>query len=408
MKNIYTVSQVNGYIKNIFVRDMLLNRISIKGEVSNCKYHTSGHIYFTLKDGTSQLLCVMFAGQRSGLAFRMSEGQSVIVSGNVSVYERDGRYQLYAENIQLDGVGQLYEQFERLKAKLLKEGLFLPEHKKQIPSFPKRIGLVTAKTGAALQDMITICHRRNPYVQLVLCPAQVQGFGAAESIAEAVRRLDCSGVDIIIVGRGGGSIEDLWAFNEEVVARAVYDCKTPVISGVGHETDTTMVDYVADLRASTPSAAMELAVCEIQNIYESLAGYHSELTRCLLERLENARKETEAKRLRLSCLSPRYQLQQKREQASQLSQQLRRQMQEHLDRNRHRLAIAAERMKGASPLNRLSQGYSYVSNSLGENLTSIEQAKTGEEIRIAMRDGSLLAMVTEKIPENRREKQMEV
>ena len=270
MKNVYTVSQINNYIKNIFVRDMLLGRILIKGEVSNCKYHTSGHIYFTLKDGTGQLSCVMFAGQRTGLAFRMSEGQNVVVSGSVKVYERDGKYQLYADKIELDGTGQLYERLEQLKAKLLAEGLFAPEHKKTIPAYPKTIGIVTASTGAALQDVCNIAARRNPYIQLVLCPAQVQGFGAAKSVAEGIQRLDGYGVDVILVVRGGGSIEDLWAFQEEEVARAVFECKTPVISGVGHETDITLIDYVADLRAPTPSAAAELAVYEWRVLSERL------------------------------------------------------------------------------------------------------------------------------------------
>lgn len=396
MRDVYTVSQVNGYIKNMFVKDMLLNRISIKGEVSNCKYHTSGHIYFTLKDGTGQLPCVMFAGQRAGLAFRLSEGQNVIASGSISVYERDGRYQLYASQIVLDGLGQLYEQFERLKARLHAEGLFDPGHKKQIPPFPKRIGIVTALTGAALQDIRNIAKRRNPYVQLILCPAQVQGFGAAETIVSGIRRLDGYGVDIIIVARGGGSIEDLWAFNEEIVARAVYECSTPVISGVGHETDATIIDYVADLRAPTPSAAAELAVYEAAALLDGMAGYHSALARKMLDHIHRARKEMEGRKLHLSYLSPRYQLLQKRQQAAGLEEALGRQMRDRLAAGRHRLALAAERMKGASPLNRLSQGYSYVARQDGRCITSIQDVKEEEDIVISVRDGSILAQVRER------------
>ncbi|MBQ9118567.1 MAG: exodeoxyribonuclease VII large subunit [Lachnospiraceae bacterium] len=419
----YTVSQVNGYIKNMFVKDMLLGRISIKGEVSNCKYHTSGHIYFTLKDGMSQLPCVMFAGQRAGLAFRMEEGQSVIASGSVNVYERDGRYQLYASEIVLDGVGQLYERFEQLKAKLLQEGLFDVAHKKPIPPYPKRIGVVTARTGAALQDMINITHRRNPYVQLILCPAQVQGFGAAETIVRGIKRLDALGVDIIIVGRGGGSIEDLWAFNEECVARAVYDCRTPVISAVGHETDTTMIDFVSDLRAPTPSAAAELAVYEIQNVLSSLAGYHSELTRSMLERLEELRAECDGRKLRLSYLSPRYRLNEKRAQAADCEEKLKRRMKElfaiehqHIEKKRqllakdeerlrrdmkelllqkrHGLALRISRLEGLSPLGKLNQGYSYVADKDGRNISTIQNVRKGDELTISVRDGNILAQVT--------------
>ena len=260
MKNVYTVREVNAYIKNMFAQDFMLNRIYVKGEVSNVKYHTSGHIYFSLKDESGTIACVMFAGQRSGLSFRMSEGQQVIVLGSIRVYERDGKYQLYAREIVLDGAGLLYEKFQALKKELEEMGMFAPEYKKPIPRYAFRVAVVTASTGAAVRDIIQISHRRNPYVQLLLCPAQVQGEGAADSIVKAIRTVDEAGVDVMIVGRGGGSMEDLWAFNEEKVARAVFDCRTPVISAVGHETDTTIIDYVADLRAPTPSAAAELAV----------------------------------------------------------------------------------------------------------------------------------------------------
>ena len=239
-RNAYTVSKINLYIKNMFQTDYALNRIYVKGEVSNLKYHTSGHIYFTLKDEKSQMACVMFAGQRSGLRFRMAEGQNVIVFGNISVYERDGKYQLYANEITLDGVGSLYEQFEQLKKKLASQGLFLAEHKKDIPFYAKKVGIVTASTGAAIQDIVNIATRRNPYVELILYPAKVQGEGAAQTIVKGIETLDAMQLDVLIVGRGGGSIEDLWAFNEEIVAHAIYNCNTPVISAVGHETDTTL------------------------------------------------------------------------------------------------------------------------------------------------------------------------
>ena len=258
--NIYSVGQVNTYIKNLFAQDFLLERIAVKGEVSNCKYHTSGHIYFTLKDVTGAIACVMFAGNRKGLAFRMKEGDNVVVKGSIQVYERDGKYQLYAKEITLDGAGALYVRFEQLKQELAEMGMFAPEYKQPIPAYIRTLGIVTAPTGAAIQDIRNIAHRRNPMVRLILYPALVQGEGAAASIVNGIRALEALGVDAMIVGRGGGSIEDLWAFNEEIVARAVFDCSVPIISAVGHETDTTIIDYVADLRAPTPSAAAELAV----------------------------------------------------------------------------------------------------------------------------------------------------
>ena len=270
MRNVYTVKQVNAYIKNMFTQDFMLNRIYIKGEVSNCKYHTSGHLYFSLKDESGTIACVMFAGQRSGLSFRMQEGQQVIVLGSVSVYERDGRYQVYAKEIVLDGAGLLYEKFIKLKKELEEMGMFAPEYKKPIPKYVRTVGVVTAPTGAAVRDIINITRRRNPYVQILLYPALVQGDGASESVVRGIRALENAKVDVMIVGRGGGSIEDLWAFNEENVARAVFECSVPVISAVGHETDTTIIDYVADLRAPTPSAAAELAICNYRELLETI------------------------------------------------------------------------------------------------------------------------------------------
>ena len=263
MQNVYTVGQINSYIKNMFAQDFLLQELSVKGEVSNCKYHSSGHIYFTLKDEKGTISCVMFAGNRSGLVFRISEGMQVIVRGTVDVYERDGKYQMYAKRITQDGAGELYERFMHLKQELQDRGMFAPEYKKQIPKFVKTLGVVTAPTGAAVRDIIHIATRRNPYVQIILYPAVVQGETAPASIVRGIQALEQAGVDVMIVGRGGGSIEDLWAFNEEIVAQAVFDCSIPVISAVGHETDTTIIDYVSDLRAPTPSAAAELAVYDI-------------------------------------------------------------------------------------------------------------------------------------------------
>ena len=267
MKNTYSVGQVNRYIKNMFTQDYLLQKIYVKGEVSNCKYHTSGHIYFSLKDETGTLNCVMFAGHRRGLAFAMKNGDKVIVGGSVDVYERDGRYQMYAKEITLEGAGALYERYLALKQELEDMGMFAQEYKQPIPRFIRRLGVVTAPTGAAVQDIRNISYRRNPYLQIILYPALVQGAGAAESIVKGIQMLDKTDVDVIIVGRGGGSIEDLWAFNEEIVARAIFECSTPIISAVGHETDFTIADFAADLRAPTPSAAAELAVDDYRSKY---------------------------------------------------------------------------------------------------------------------------------------------
>ena len=262
MQNIYTVGQVNSYIKNMFSQDFLLQSLFVKGEVSNCKYHSSGHIYFTLKDGKGTISCVMFAGNRSGLAFRLAEGMQVIVQGTVDVYERDGKYQLYARSITRDGDGALYEKYEQLKRELEERGMFAPEYKKAIPPYIRTLGVVTAPTGAAVRDIINIATRRNPYVQIILYPAIVQGDGAAESIIRGIHALQKQKVDVMIVGRGGGSIEDLWCFNEESVAEAVFDCEIPIISAVGHETDTTIIDYVADLRAPTRRQSLPYMMSE--------------------------------------------------------------------------------------------------------------------------------------------------
>lgn len=393
MEQIYTVSQVNNYIKNVFLKDYVLNHIYMKGEVSNCKYHTSGHIYFTLKDGSAQMACVMFAGQRSGLSFQLEEGQSILVFGSISVYERDGKYQMYAKEIRLDGIGLLYERFEALKQKLRQEGLFDVERKQSIPEFPSSIGIVTAPTGAAIRDMVSIAKRRNPYVQLILYPAQVQGSGAAETIVRGIQTLDKFGVDTIIIGRGGGSIEDLWAFNEETVARAIAACKTPIVSAVGHETDTTIADFAADLRAPTPSAAAELAVNDISLLLAGLVDCHQALVQGLMRRIEQAKSRAGEYRLRLSYTSPSYQIAQKRQLALGMEEELKRWMKNALLRERHKVALAAQSLKGLSPLDKLSQGYSYVSRTKGQVVKSISGIQPGEQLFIDVTDGRITAIV---------------
>ena len=344
-RNVYTVKQVNSYIKNMFTQDFMLNRIYVKGEVSNCKYHTSGHIYFSLKDESGTIACVMFAGQRGGLSFHMREGQQIIVLGSVNVYERTGSYQLYAQEIRLDGEGTLYEKYQMLKQELEEMGMFAPEYKKAIPRYAKRIGVVTAPTGAAVRDIMNISARRNPYVQLLLYPAQVQGEGAKESIVRGIRMLETKNVDVIIVGRGGGSIEDLWAFNDECVARAIFDCQVPVISAVGHETDVTIADYVADLRAPTPSAAAELAVWD----YRQLQGYLDEcrlrMNRSMTGTIRINRLRLKELDVRLSYLHPRHKLQDQQQRLIELEEELRTLMRDRVKEARHRLAIQIEKLK---------------------------------------------------------------
>lgn len=393
MRNVYSVKQVNAYIKNMFAQDFMLNRLYVRGEVSNCKYHTSGHIYFSLKDESGSIACIMFAGQRNGLAFRMQDGQQVIVLGNVTTYERDGKYQLYAKEIILDGAGLLYEKFEALKKELGEMGMFAQEYKQAIPKFAKRIGIVTAPTGAAIRDIMNVSSRRNPYVQLILYPALVQGEGAAASIVRGIEMLDEKQVDVMIVGRGGGSMEDLWAFNEEAVARAIFNCKTPIISAVGHETDTTIADYVSDLRAPTPSAAAELAVFE----YQALANYMDEkrlkLRRGLQQRVQLERMKLERYRVKMNYLHPRTKLQKQAQLSVEMEQRLRNAMSQKLTASKQKLAIRIEQLKGLSPLAKLNQGFSYVASASGSVVKSVEHVKENDRLAIHVTDGIVNARV---------------
>lgn len=394
MKNVYTVKQVNSYIKNMFTQDFMLNRIYVKGEVSNLKYHTSGHIYFSLKDESGTIACVMFAGSRSGLSFRMEEGQQIIVLGVVDVYARDGKYQLYARKIVRDGVGLLYERFELLKKELQEMGMFAPEYKQKIPKYIRRLGVVTAPTGAAVRDIINITKRRNPFVQIILYPALVQGEGAAESIVKGIHALEAEKVDVMIVGRGGGSMEDLWAFNEEAVARAVFDCSVPVISAVGHETDTTIIDFVADLRAPTPSAAAELAVYDFMEMKKNLKLREEKLLHFMQLILERKRQKLEQYSLRMRAYHPQQRLNEQRQFAADVENRLRREMMRRLEQEKYRLGLMAERLKGLSPLEKLSQGYAYVENSSGANVRTVSNVKQGEQITVYVTDGRIRAEVT--------------
>lgn len=393
-KQVYSVSSVNQYIKSLFMDDFALNHIYVRGEVSNCKYHSSGHIYFTLKDRGGAIACVMFAGNRKGLNFRMTEGMAVIVFGSVSVYERDGRYQLYAREIMQEGAGKLYEAYEALKKKLLAEGLFDEEHKLDIPKYPKRLGVVTARTGAAVQDIINVSLRRNPWLQIVFCPATVQGEGAVQSVVRGIRALEEAGVDVMIVGRGGGSIEDLWAFNEEMVARAVYDCKIPVISAVGHETDTTIIDYVADLRAPTPSAAAELAVPDMRIVLGQLQGYEEALEAAMEQIMTLCRQRVDSYARVFRHLNPQSRLNDRRQRLMEVEDRLRLGMERRIEQAKSELAIRTQQLEGVSPLRQLERGYAYVSDENGHGVASAEQVTVGQHLFLDVKDGMIESEVT--------------
>lgn len=394
-QNVYTVAQINSYIKNMFTQDYMLRFVMVKGEISNCKYHSSGHIYFTLKDAKGVIACVMFAGNRTGLSFRLEEGQMVVVGGTINVYERDGKYQLYAKQITLDGAGVLYEKFDRMKRRLEEMGMFAPEYKQPIPKYVRTLGVVTAPTGAAVRDIINIASRRNPYIQIILYPAVVQGDQAAASIVNGIRALERLGVDVMIVGRGGGSIEDLWAFNEEVVAQAVFDCSIPVISAVGHETDTTIIDFVADLRAPTPSAAAELAVYDFVLLMEQLEAYRNTLNHAMQVQLSRQKNRLEGQKLRLKYLSPVNQIQQKRMYCIDLEGRLTGRMKHSLTQQQHRMRLYAEKLKGLSPLDKLSQGYAYIEDEQHRVVNDVRKIKPGDKMQIYVRNGMIQARAEE-------------
>lgn len=415
MQKVYSVGQINTYIRTMFTQDFVLNRVSVRGEVSNLKYHTSGHIYFSLKDATGTIACVMFAGARKGLAFRMSDGQQIVVDGNVNVYERDGKYQLYANRIRLDGAGVLYEKFLALKAELEEMGMFAPEYKKEIPLYVRRLGVVTAPTGAAIRDIINIATRRNPGIEIILYPAKVQGEGAAASVASGLAALDALGLDVLIVGRGGGSIEDLWAFNEEEVARAIFACETPVISAVGHETDTTIADFVADLRAPTPSAAAELAVMDLNAVQQRLTAYGQRMTRQMQRVIQDGRDRLAGYRLtrqmeqilqenrqrlarvemQMRYASPQQRVREQRQRLADIEEALCRGMDAQIAARRHQMELYIEKMRGVSPLEKLSKGYGWITGADGRRIRSVVQAAPGDVIEVYVSDGRIRATVNE-------------
>ncbi len=392
--NVYTVSKINSYIANMFREDFLLKNITVKGEISNLKYHTSGHVYFTIKDEKSALGCMMYASDVMRMKFRMEEGMLISVHGQIRAYERDGIYKLYADAVEKEGAGELYERFLRLRDELEELGMFAPEYKQQLPSYPRILGVVTAQTGAAIRDILNVALRRNPYLQIILYPAIVQGEQAVPSIVSGIRALERAHADVMIVGRGGGSIEDLWAFNSREVAQAVFDCSVPVVSAVGHETDTTIIDFVADLRAPTPSAAAELAVPDISGILGSLEERENTLTRLMKQHLVLTESRVKALSSRLEARSPENRIRNRRAQLSELTKGLTGSFTALLTDRRHTLDLMIERLRGLSPLDKLSQGYSYTEHE-GKTVRSVSDVSSGDGIRVWVRDGVISARVEE-------------
>ena len=432
----YSVGQISSYIKGLFEQDFLLKSVQVEGEISNLKYHSSGHVYFTLKDEKAAISGIMFASYARGLKIRLKDGMKVRVSGSISTYERGSSYQIYAKSIAEAGLGVLYQRFMETKKRLEEMGLFDPAYRKPIPKYAMRIGVVTAPTGAAIQDIVNITHRRNPFAQLILYPALVQGEYAPASIIKGIETLDRMGLDILIVGRGGGSLEDLWAFNEEAVARAIFDADTPIISAVGHETDVTIADYVADLRAPTPSAAAELAVFDVRAYADAVRQKKQRLASAVNARFEQKRLLLSHAEARLRRHDPRTRMNEYRlrtayaqdnlenalkrrldasiQGLSEREKRLQNGMEEALSLARekletalyglrdgmetarlnavHRLDLSITKLDGLSPLRRLGSGYAFA-EAKGKALTDSRQVSAGDQVKLYLKQGSLLTEV---------------
>ncbi len=414
----YTVGQVIKHTKNLLENDIFLGSMYVTGEISNCKYHSMGHIYFSLKDETGSMPAVMFKGSRPrGLKFQLQDGQAVVMKCSIGMYEKTSAVQLYATEIILaeDKEGKLNAEFLKLKEKLYNEGLFEFDIKKPIPKYAKSVGIVTAPTGAAIQDIINVAKRRNPYVQLVLYPAKVQGEGAAETIVKGIKTLDNMGLDIIIIGRGGGSIEDLWAFNEEIVARAIFEAKTPIISGTGHEIDNTIADYVADLRAPTPSAAAELAISDVMSSIRQLNGFRNMLDNGISNRINIMNTRLQVLRAKLDKKNPERTLIEKQQRLvdyrDTMTALITRKLEAAVmtaerDRNDlhlaaknkyrdtvHRFEIDLTRLHALSPTSKLINGFGYISKE-NEPVKSAKDAAVGDTLSITLSDGTISANVT--------------
>lgn len=397
LKNVYTVGQISEYISNMFTQDFMLKNISIKGEVSNCTYHSTGHIYFTIKDGNGVLKGVMFAGNRKNLQFQLKEGDQIIVTGSIEPYKFSSQYQIIARSIELDGAGNLYLKLEELKKELEELGMFDEMYKRPIPAFARKIGVVTSPTGAVIEDIRNVGFRRNPYVQIILCPAQVQGDGAKESIVSGIQRLEQLDVDVIIVGRGGGSIEDLWAFNERIVAEAIFHCSVPVISAVGHQTDYTIADLVADKRAATPSQAAEFAVFEFEQTKYAIAQMKQRLNLSMDRKMNTMRERLAHKQTKLQFLSPKRRLEDNRRRLMDFEEKMTYKMQQILQNKKNQLVVLARTLDGYSPAKKISSGYAYLEGKDGQSIKTIQSVCVSDEITVHVTDGKIKAVVTEAI-----------
>lgn len=390
---VYSVAQLNNYVKSVLDNDENLNHLFVTGEISNYKPHYSGHMYMTIKDETASIKAVMFAGNASRLKFKPENGMKVIIFGTVSLFQRDGSYQLYINDMQPDGIGALNIAFEQLKKKLEAEGLFSSQYKKPIPKFPQKVGVVTSATGAAVQDIFNVLKRRYPVAEVVLRPCQVQGEGAANDIANAIKEFNkVKGADVLIVGRGGGSIEDLWAFNEEIVARAVFESEIPVISAVGHETDVTICDFVADLRAPTPSAAAECAVPDCFELKANLLSCKQRLNTLSKNILESERKKLLAFEKSGALKNPLLKINDSKKDILYLNEKLVNLTSSLIEANRSKVNALCGKLDALSPLGVIARGYS-VTKSKEKIIKSIKDIKIDDEITVNLSDGKITAMV---------------
>ncbi|PKM67000.1 MAG: exodeoxyribonuclease VII large subunit [Firmicutes bacterium HGW-Firmicutes-2] len=393
-KQILKVSHVNAYIKQLMDKDFILKNLSVQGEVSNYKAHSSGHLYFTLKDDESTISCVMFKTHVQNTGFEIENGMKIIVQGAVSVYERSGQYQIYVRKIMQDGLGKLYQEFEALKRKLKIEGLFEEDVKKPICKYAGHIGIITSDTGAAIRDIVQVAKRRNPYIKMTLYPALVQGPEAALTIIKGITYFNQEkNVDTIILGRGGGSIEDLWVFNEEAVARSIYASVIPIISAVGHETDFTISDFVADLRAPTPSAAAELAVYDYYTLQNNLNQFELTLRQAMYRQLDFKKKKLELLEVQLSHQHPRLKFERKYQYITELEDKIKMLMENILRRKKHQVNLLEEQLKGLSPIQRLKEGYAYLSDLELNKIVSVKQLKSNDKIMVTLSDGQVIATV---------------
>lgn len=393
-ENMLTVSQLNLYIKQIIDSVPMLNGIVVKGEISNCKIHSSGHIYMSLKDESSVIRAVMFRSSASKLNFTPKNGIKVMAKGRISVYERDGQYQLYVDYMMVDGIGDLHLAFEQLKQKLNAEGLFAPEHKKKLPKYPKKVGVVTAPTGAAIRDIINVLSRRFSYSDILIYPVLVQGVNAAESIVKAIEYFnEFNAADVLIVGRGGGSIEDLWAFNEEIVARAIYKSEIPIVSAVGHEIDFTISDFAADLRAPTPSAAAELVVPSQTELIEKFNNVYSRLTRCALNIIEKKRFSLKYLEDKNVIKNPNAKLDEKRMYIDSLTMSLDNLISKRMMEKQQSLGVMVSKLDGLSPLGTIARGFSVAKTSDNKVIKRVEDVNSGDKISVVVENGEINATV---------------